>query len=57
MTPLRQRFIADMQLRGYSARTQEAYTRVVRPLAERYHRSPDKLSEEEPRQYFLYLVD
>ena len=35
MTPLRQRFIEDMQLRGYSARTQEAYTRAVRQLAER----------------------
>jgi integrase/recombinase XerD len=57
MTPLRQRFIEDMQLRGYSARTQEAYTRAVRQLAERYHRSPDKLSEEQLRQYFLYLAN
>jgi integrase/recombinase XerD len=46
-----------MQLRGYSARTQEAYTRAVRQLAERYHRSPDKLSEEQLRQYFLYLAN
>ena len=57
MTPLRQRFIEDMQLRGYSARTQEAYTRAVRQLAERYRRSPDKLSEEQLRQYFLYLAN
>ena len=57
MTPLRQRFIEDMQLRGYSARTQEAYTRAVRQLAERYHRSPDQLSEEQLRQYFLYLAN
>ena len=57
MTPLRQRFIEDMQLRGYSARTQEAYTRAVRQLAERYHRRPDQLSEEELRQYFLYLAN
>jgi len=57
MTPLRQRFIEDMQLRGYSARTQEAYTRAVRQLAQRYHRSPDKLSEEDLRQYFLYLAN
>jgi len=48
MTPLRQRFIEDMQLRGYSARTQEAYTRAVRQLAERYHRSPDLLIFELP---------
>jgi integrase/recombinase XerD len=57
MTPLRQRFIEDMQLRGYSARTQESYTRAVRQLAQRYHRSPDQLSEEELRQYFLYLAN
>jgi site-specific recombinase XerD len=57
MTPLRQRFIEDMQLRGYSARTQEAYTRAVRQLAEHYRRSPDNLSEEELRQYFLHLAN
>jgi len=33
MTQLRQRMIEDMQLRGYSARTQEAYARSVRQLA------------------------
>jgi hypothetical protein len=31
MTPLRQKMIEDMQLRGLSARTQESYVRVVRP--------------------------
>ena len=57
MTPLRQRFIEDMQLRGFSARTQEAYARAVRQLAEHYHRSPDNLTEEELRQYFLFLAN
>ena len=33
MTPLRQRMIEDMKLRGYSARTQEAYVAAVRPTA------------------------
>ena len=28
MTPLRQRMLEDMQLRGLSARTQEAYARA-----------------------------
>ena len=55
MTALRQKMIEDMQLRGLSARTQETYVRVVRQLAEYYHRSPDQLGEEELRQYFLYL--
>ena len=57
MTQLRQRMIEDMQLRGYSARTQEAYARAVRQLAEYFHRSPDQVSEEELRRYFLYLAN
>ena len=33
MTPLRQRMIQDMQLRGFSARTQECYAAAVGQLA------------------------
>jgi integrase/recombinase XerD len=55
MTPLRQRMIDDMQLRGLSGRTQEAYLHAVCQLAEHYHKSPEDISEEELRQYFLYL--
>lgn len=57
MTPLRQRMLEDMQLRGLSARTQEAYARAVWQLAQHYHRSPDQLSDEDLRQYFLYLAN
>jgi len=53
MTPLRQRMVEDMQLRGLSEKTQDAYVRAVRQLAEHYGRSPDRISEEELRQYFL----
>ena len=55
MTPLRQKMIEDMQLRGLSERTQDSYVRVVRQLAEYYHKPPDQVSEAELRQYFLYL--
>jgi len=55
MTPLRRRMIADMQLRGLSERTQDTYTRAVRQLAEHYGVSPDQLTEEELRQYLLFL--
>lgn len=55
MTRLRQRMIEDMQLRGFAAKTQEAYLRSVRQLAEHYGKSPAEISEEELRQYFLYL--
>ena len=55
MTQLRQRMTQDLQLRGYSDRTVEAYTRAVRQLAQFYHASPDQLTEEQVRQYLLHL--
>ena len=57
MTKLKQRMIEDMQLRGYSASTQAAYADAVRQLAAYYGRSPDRLSEEQLRRYFLYLIN
>ncbi len=54
-TELRQRMIEDMQLRGLAPRTQQVYARAVRQLAEHYGRSPDSLSEEDLRQYFLHI--
>ena len=57
MTPLRQRMLEDMQLRGLSARTQECYVAAVRQLAEHFHTRPDRLTEEQLRQYFLYLAN
>ena len=57
MTPLRQRMIQDMQLRGFSARTQKCYAAAVGQLAQHFHTSPDQLTEEHLRQYFLYLAN
>ena len=47
--------IEDLQLRGMSERTQEMYVRAVRQLAEHYHKTPERITEEELRAYFLYL--
>lgn len=55
MTPLRQRMLEDLQLHGMSERTQECYIRAVRQLAKHYHKSPDRVTEEELRQYFLWM--
>lgn len=55
MTELRKKMIECLQLNGLSERTQEAYLRAVRQLAEHYHKSPDLINEEELRQYFLYI--
>jgi len=55
MTELRKRMIECLQLRGFSERTQEAYVRAVRQLSDHYKKSPDLVTEEELRQYFLYI--
>jgi site-specific recombinase XerD len=47
--------LEDMQLRGLSERTQESYLGAVQQLALHFQRSPDLLSEDQLRQYFLYL--
>ena len=57
MTELRQRFIEDLQLKGYSVRTQDMYVGAVRQLVEHYKKSPDQITEEELRDYFLYNLN
>jgi len=57
VTALRKRMIEDMRLRGYSARTQETYVTAVRQLACHFGRSPDGLTEEDLRRYFLHLTE
>ncbi len=54
-TALRQRMLQDLQLAGLSERTQEAYLRAMRQLAARFGQSPDRLTEAQVRDYFLYL--
>ncbi len=55
MTKLRTRMLEDMQLKGFSERTQECYIRSVRLLAQHFNKSPDLVTEEELRQYFLHV--
>jgi site-specific recombinase XerD len=56
MTPLRKRFLEDMQLHGYSPKTQSCYLGAVVALARHYRKSPDLVTEEQLRQYFLHLT-
>lgn len=55
VSPLRQRMIEDMDLKGFSVKTQLSYVRSVCALARFYGRSPDTLSDEELRAYFVHL--
>lgn len=57
MTELRHRMIQDMQLHGFAPKTQKCYVSVVKGLAKHYGRSPDLLSEEDIRNFFLYLIN
>ena len=56
MTELRRRMLEDMQLAGLADTTKKSYLRTVRKLAHYYNRSPDLISEDEIRLFFLYLV-
>jgi integrase/recombinase XerD len=56
MTTLRQQFNRELVIRGMSPKTQEAYVRAVRDLALHYHKTPDLVSDEEIKNYLLYLV-
>lgn len=57
MTELRQRMIEDMRLRGLAEGTQQVYLEAVKHLAKHYSRSPDLLTEDEVRDFLLYLTE
>lgn len=56
MTPLRQRMLEDMQLRGYAPATQTNYVHYIADFARYYNTSPAHLDLEDIRQYMLYLI-
>jgi site-specific recombinase XerD len=45
----------DLQLKGMAERTQQMYVRALRQLEEHYEKSADQITEEELRDYFLYV--
>lgn len=55
MSYLGRKMQEDLRLRGLSKKTQSAYLREVRKLKQFYQKSPDLVTEEELRKYFLYL--
>jgi site-specific recombinase XerD len=56
MTPLRQRFADDLQLRNYAPRTVTTYVAAVARFARYHGRSPEHLGPEPIRAYLLHLV-
>lgn len=55
MTPLRQRMLDALVLRGMAPRTQESYIGAVGLLARHYKRPPDGLSAQQVQDYLLHL--
>lgn len=49
--------LGDMKLRDFAPKTREAYLHAVVALAEYFGQSPDVLSEEDVRAFFLHLVE
>jgi integrase/recombinase XerD len=54
-TLLRKRMHQDLQLAGLAEGTQKAYLRVVKQFAAHFNKPPDQISEQEFREYLLYL--
>jgi integrase/recombinase XerD len=56
MSPLQQKLIDAMLVRGFSQKTQKSYIAAIKHLAAYYHCSPDELTQAQIQAYFLYLV-
>jgi len=56
MTKLRRQLQRELALRGRSPRTQKSYERAVAGLATYDHRSPDRIKDDEIKEYLLYLL-
>jgi len=56
MTELRQRMIEDMRLHGLSEATQRTYLDAIANLAAHFKRSPEQLTDDELRQFFVHLT-
>ena len=56
ISPLRQRMLEDMSLRGFTPDTQRDYVRAVKKLAAFLGRSPDAATAEDLRAFQLHLT-
>src|SRR6516164_4391569 len=56
ISPLRQRMLEDMSLRGFTPDTQRDYIRAVKKLASFLGRSPDTATAEDLRAFHLHMT-
>jgi integrase/recombinase XerD len=57
MNTLREKMLAELQLRGITPRTQTAYLREVANLENYFNKSPEELGEEEVKEYLVHLLE
>jgi len=56
MTPLRQKLIDEMDLRGLATSTKNNYVHWVYQLAKHYHRSPEQIADQEIKAFLVSLL-
>jgi integrase/recombinase XerD len=56
-TPLRQRMLEDMRIRGTGEKAQDAHIRAIKDFAAFLGRSPDTATPEDLRAYPLPMTD
>ncbi len=56
-TPLRERMIEDMRIKGLGEKSQKAHIRAVRYFATHLGRSPDTATPDDLRAYQLHMTD
>jgi site-specific recombinase XerD len=57
MKDIRQRMIEDMKLRGLTPGTQATYLEAVKVLARHYNRGLDEITQEQVKDFLLYLIE
>lgn len=57
MSTVREKMLAELQLRGITPRTQTAYLREIAKLENYFNRSPEELGEEEVKEYLVHMLE
>jgi site-specific recombinase XerD len=57
MDTLREKMMAELQLRGITPRTQTAYLREIAKLEKYFKKSPEELGEEEVKEYLVHMLE
>lgn len=56
MTTLREQYIREIVIRGYSPKTERAYVAAVYGLAKHYHQPPDQITDDQLKDYLFHLA-